>query len=98
MKKYRNQIIKKPEKLSSYLFYQPFLLLIIGITGIIYNFGMLASPYFEGRLIDGIQDKESLNSIYILIGIFILTIFVVQVARILKRYFVRRLEIGRAHV
>lgn len=91
MKKYRNQIIKKPEKLSSYLFYQPFLLLIIGITGIIYNFGMLASPYFEGRLIDGIQDKESLNSIYILIGIFILTIFVVQVARILKRYFVRRL-------
>jgi ABC-type multidrug transport system fused ATPase/permease subunit len=90
MKTHQNQYLKHPDHLFSYWSYQPGIFVVIAITGILYNFGMLASPYFEGRLIDGIEGNETTSQIWALLGIFILTIVIVQIARILKRYFVRR--------
>jgi ATP-binding cassette subfamily B multidrug efflux pump len=82
--------IKNPAKLASYWLAQIPLCVAIGVTGLLYNFGMLASPYFEGRIVDAIQAKTALNDVLILIGIFIATVFVVHFARSLKRYTVRR--------
>ena len=90
MSNHRDKRIKRPEKLLSYWSYQPLMLILIAVTGIIYNFGMLASPYFEGNLIDVIENKEEPQKVWILLGIFCLTILVVQIMRTLKRYFVRR--------
>jgi len=84
------QKIKDPNRLTSYWVAQIPLCIAIGITGFIYNFGMLASPYFEGRIVDSIESKTPLQNVMILTGIFIGTIAVVLIARALKRYTVRR--------
>lgn len=88
----RNNIptVNKPSSLLSYWTKEWKVFLIIAVTGIIYNFGMLANPYFEGVLIDYFLDPtDGKMSIYLLVGIFVFSIFLVQIARSLKRYFVR---------
>ncbi len=88
----RNNIptVNKPSSLLSYWTKEWKVFLIIALTGIIYNFGMLANPYFEGVLIDYFLDPtDGKMSIYLLVGIFVFSIFLVQIARSLKRYFVR---------
>jgi ATP-binding cassette subfamily B multidrug efflux pump len=82
--------VKKPERLISYWGAQLPLCLLITLTGFLYNFGMLVSPYFEGRIVDSVEAKQSLQDILILLGIFIGAILVVLLARIAKRYTVRR--------
>lgn len=84
------QKIKDPSRLASYWTAQIPLCIAIGITGFIYNFGMLASPYFEGRIVDSIESKTPLQDVMALTGVFIGAIAVVLVARALKRYTVRR--------
>ena len=81
--------IKKPADLRSYWRAQIPLCLAIALTGFLYNFGMLASPYFEGRLVDSIGAKTPLNDVMILIGIFLGVIALVLLSRALKRYTVR---------
>lgn len=66
-------------------------MIMISISGILYNLGMLANPYFEGLLVDTISNPEtSLQQFLFLILIFVLTILLVQVFRAIKRYLVRR--------
>jgi hypothetical protein len=69
--------VKKPERLISYWAAQWPLCLLITITGFLYNFGMLVSPYFEGRIVDSIEAQQSLNDVLILLAIFIGSILVV---------------------
>ncbi len=69
-------------------------LLFITITGLIYNIGLTATPYFEGQLVSCIADiygglKTSNVMVYIA-ELYVLVIFLVQVARYLKRYYVRK--------
>ncbi len=50
-----NEIMKRkeqfdPQKISSYFLHEKKLLMIITITGLIYNIGLLAGPYYEGQL------------------------------------------------
>jgi ATP-binding cassette subfamily B multidrug efflux pump len=82
--------VKKPERLICYWSAQWPLCLLITITGFLYNFGMLVSPYFEGRIVDSIEAQQSLNDVLILLAIFIGSILVVLLARVAKRYTVRR--------
>lgn len=85
------RIISHPEKLSSYWKSEFGLCCLITITGLIYNFGMLAGPYFQGRLVDEvISPDNTFSSVLQVVLIYILTIFIVQLFRSLKRYFVRR--------
>lgn len=80
----------RPSSLASYWKKEWKVFLIIAITGIIYNFGMLLNPYFEGVLIDYFLDSQNDRmSIFLLIGIYLGAIFLVQIARSLKRYYVR---------
>lgn len=46
----QKNVVKQPDKLSSYFKAEWSILLAITITGIIYNIGLLASPWFEGKL------------------------------------------------
>jgi ATP-binding cassette subfamily B multidrug efflux pump len=92
------QKIKKPANLLSYWSAQIPLCIAITITGFLYNFGMLASPYFEGRIVDIIEAKAALDEVLKLIGIFIGTIAFVLIARALKRYTVRRFANNTTYV
>lgn len=84
------QKIKKPASLPAYWSAQIPLCIAIAVTGFFYNFGMLASPYFEGRIVDIIEAQSPLADVLRLIGIFIGVIAFVLIARALKRYTVRR--------
>ena len=85
---YKN--ISEPKKLTSYWLAEWPLCLAIAFTGLLYNAGMLVSPYFEGRLVDAIEGGSSYSDVVILLGIFILSMALVLTARALKRYTVRR--------
>lgn len=66
-------------------------MIMISISGILYNLGMLANPYFEGLLVDTISSPDtSLRQFLLLILIFVITILAVQIFRAIKRYLVRR--------
>lgn len=84
--------VKKPKKLTSYWKIEWRLCILIALSGLIYNFGMLISPYFEGFLVDTLSsgNKDSIASLPFYLWIFILLIVIVEIARSLKRYFVRR--------
>lgn len=80
-----------PTKLSSFFLLRWPVLVLITVSGIIYNVGRLANPIFLGRLIDGVESKESTRkSILALLAVYLLAIFLIQAARAFKRYFVRR--------
>jgi len=82
--------IKNPANLPSYWGAQIPLCCAMTFTGFLYNFGMLASPYFEGRIVDAISAQTPLHDVLVLIGIFIGVVAAVLLARMLKRYTVRR--------
>ncbi len=91
MKKHNIKLSRHPEKLTSYFKLSLPLMIMISISGILYNLGMLANPYFEGLLVDTISNPEtSLQQFLFLILIFVLIILLVQVFRAIKRYLVRR--------
>ncbi|MDD6239965.1 MAG: ABC transporter ATP-binding protein [Eubacteriales bacterium] len=91
MKQDKSKRLRHPERLSSYWLSQFGLCVLITLTGILYNFGMLANPYFEGVLIDTIQVSSSDASRVLQVTLlFVITIFGTMVFRGLKRYFVRR--------
>lgn len=83
-----------PHKLSSYFKKEVIPLSIVTISGLIYNVGLTAGPYFEGqmaqKLYDIIKHKAVFSEMISLTLIYIFTIFIVQAARCLKRFYVRR--------
>lgn len=91
MKKHNIKLSRHPEKLTSYFKLSLPLMIMISISGILYNLGMLANPYFEGLLVDTISSPDtSLRQFLLLILIFVITILAVQIFRAIKRYLVRR--------
>ena len=82
---------KNPKNISSYFLLRVPLLILVTITGIVYNVGRLANPIFLGRLVDVVALKDSkASSAFLLLGVYLSVILLVQTARALKRYFVRR--------
>ncbi len=83
---------KRPSVL--YYFWQEWsILIVITITGIIYNVGMTAGPWFEGKLAqcltDIFQGRATAQDMLALAGLYLLTILLVQFCRFLKRLEVR---------
>lgn len=68
-------------------------LLIVTITGLIYNVGLLAGPYFEGRmsgtLVEIIKGKDTFPSMLKLVCLYLFSIVLVQTCRYCKRNYVR---------
>lgn len=83
----------KNKNIWNYILIEKKYLFLITITGLIYNVGLLAGPYFEGQLagclVDISKNLKTANSMIQLSVIYICVILFVQFARFLKRYFVR---------
>lgn len=83
----------KNKNIWNYILKEKKYLFLITITGLIYNVGLLAGPYFEGQLagclVDISNNLKTANSMIQLSVIYICVILFVQFARFLKRYFVR---------
>lgn len=84
----------EPDKIKSYFKVEWFTLLIVTISGLIYNIGLLAGPYFEGQmvgsLIDILKQKTTYSTMVHLVLFYFISIAIVQGSRYLKRFYVRR--------
>lgn len=83
-----------PEKITSYFSAQRPILLVITITGLVYNIGLLAGPYYEGQmaqcLLDISRGEAAFQDMLHLVLTYLLVIFLVQGSRFCKRFYVRR--------
>lgn len=86
--------IKHPDLLLSYFKKEMIPLLFVTITGLIYNIGLAAEPYFEGQLVqkllEVLKEKSTFYEMLFLAGIYVCIILFVQGARCMKRFFTRR--------
>lgn len=68
-------------------------LIIVTITGLIYNFGLILGPYFEGKLTQSIYDyfqqSISFQTIVKIVLLYLFSISIVQISRFYKRNYVR---------
>lgn len=82
------------DRVSYYFKSQWNILLIITISGLIYNIGLLAGPWFEGRmtgcLVNILGAKSTFTDMLILVIFYVIVIAVVQISRYIKRFYVRR--------
>ena len=82
------------DRILSYFKEEWKVLLIITVSGLIYNFGLLLGPWFEGKMTGCLIDILSQNAVYkdmlILVIAYVISIGVVQVSRYIKRFYVRR--------
>ena len=69
-------------------------LLAVTISGLIYNVGLLAGPWFEGRmtgcLVDILGGKAGYRDMMVLVTAYVMSIAIVQISRYIKRFYVRR--------
>ena len=81
-------------RLSFYILKEKKPLALLTITGLIYNLGLTAGPYFEGQLVQCLKNiyegKQTLYDMLRLAGLYVAVILMVQAARASKRFFVRR--------
>ncbi len=68
-------------------------LIIVTITGIIYNIGLILVPLFEGKLTgclyDILQKQAVFSDMLKLVVLYLISIFIIQFCRYLKRNYVR---------
>jgi len=88
--------IEHPNRALSYFKPEKKVLLLIAIGGIGFNGGMIAGPYFEGRLAqclyECIQGQADSMDMLKLAGVYLAVIFFVQLMRTLKRFSGARLR------
>jgi ATP-binding cassette subfamily B multidrug efflux pump len=84
----------KADRILSYFKEEWKVLLIITVSGVIYNLGLLLGPWFEGKMAGCLIDILAKNAVYkdmlILVIAYVISIGVVQVSRYIKRFYVRR--------
>ena len=84
----------RPNRILSYFKLEWVVLFIVTVSGLIYNVGLLAGPWFEGRmtgcLIDILNGKKTFSDMATLVAFYVAVIAVVQVCRYIKRFYVRR--------
>lgn len=92
----RRQIknITEPNRILSYFRLELWPLTLVTVSGILYNIGMIAGPYFEGRLaqylLDIINGQKAFFDIVRLASTYLAVILIVQLLRSIKRFYVRR--------
>ena len=84
----------RPDRVGAYFRAEWAALLAVTVSGLIYNIGLLAGPLFEGRmagrLIDVLNGRAGFADMAALVAIYALITAVVQGARYVKRFYVRR--------
>ena len=85
---------EKPDQIGSYFVTEWKPLLAVTVSGLIYNIGLLAGPWFEGRLaqclLDVFTGKKFFTDMLLLVCAYVAVIGFVQGARYIKRFYVRR--------
>jgi ATP-binding cassette subfamily B multidrug efflux pump len=85
--------VERPDRILSYFGQEKAVLLVVTVTGILYNLGMGAGPYFEGQLAqclyDIFQGRATAGDMVRLAALYVGVIFLVQLSRAGKRYSVR---------
>lgn len=83
-----------PNSILSYFKLEWPVLLAVTISGLIYNIGLLAGPWFEGKmagcLIDILEHRAIFTDMLILVLCYTAAIATVQISRYIKRFYVRR--------
>ena len=84
----------RPDRVLSYFRVEWFPLLLVTLSGLVYNIGLLAAPWFEGRLAQCLSDilggSETAAQMALLVLAYIAVTLLVQAARFIKRFYVRR--------
>ncbi len=84
----------RPERIGTYFRVEWRPLAFVTISGLVYNIGLLATPWFEGRLAQCLADilggSETAAQMAMLVLAYILVTLLVQAARFIKRFYVRR--------
>lgn len=86
--------ISGPDRILSYFKMQWPILLAVTVSGLIYNVGLLAGPWYEGQMTGCLVNILGGNAgyrdmLYLVIG-YVSVIAVVQISRYIKRFYVRR--------
>ena len=84
----------QPDSIAAYFRLEWLPLTLITLSGLAYNVGLLAGPWFEGRLAQCLADilggRETAAAMTALATGYILVTLLVQAARFIKRFYVRR--------
>lgn len=84
----------RADAIGSYFRLEWLPLLFVTLSGLVYNIGLLAGPWYEGRLAQCLADilggNESAANMAALVLGYILVMLLVQTARFIKRFYVRR--------
>lgn len=82
------------DRIFSYFRAEWLALTFVTVSGLLYNVGLLATPWFEGRLTQCLADilggKETARKMAALVAAYLVIVLVVQSARFVKRFYVRR--------
>ena len=84
----------QPDSIAAYFRLEWLPLTLITLSGLAYNVGLLAGPWFEGRLAQCLADilggNETAAAMTALAAGYILVTLLVQATRFVKRFYVRR--------
>ena len=84
----------QPDRVFSYFLKEWKVLLAVTVSGLIYNIGLLAGPWFEGKmtgcLVDILKGADQFSNMLVLVLGYVSAIIIVQTARYIKRFYVRR--------
>lgn len=90
----KNKATFRADRILSYFQKEWAVLLAVTISGLIYNLGLLAGPWFEGKmtgyLVDILGGTKGFSDMLVLVICYVAAIAVVQVSRYIKRFYVRR--------
>ncbi len=86
--------ISGPDRILSYFKMQWPILLAVTVSGLIYNVGLLAGPWYEGQmtgcLVNILGGTAGYSDMLVLVISYVTVIAVVQISRYIKRFYVRR--------
>lgn len=84
----------RPDRIGAYFRVEWLPLALVTVSGLVYNVGLLAAPWFEGRLAQCLADilggRETAARMAVLVLAYIAVTLLVQAARFVKRFYVRR--------
>lgn len=84
----------RPNSIDAYFRAEWLPLTFVTLSGLVYNIGLLAGPWYEGKmaqcLADILQDNEAAGAMAALVAAYVLVTMLVQSARFVKRFYVRR--------
>ena len=84
----------QPGRVKDYFLAEWKVLLFVTASGLIYNIGLLAGPWFEGKmtgeLVDILTGSGTMKRMAVLALCYVVTVLIVQGSRYFKRFYVRR--------